>query len=114
MYSVIFVLNIIYRRIMKSITPAELHSLKETAKSMLLLDVREEWEHAVYNIGGVNIPLGDLLSRRGELSIEDECIVYCEKGIRSAIAIQRLEALGYNNLLNLEGGMSAWKKMTGH
>ncbi len=99
---------------MKSITPEELQSLMETAKSMLLLDVREEWEHAAYNIGGVNIPLSDLLSRRGELSAEDECIVYCEKGVRSAIAIQRLETMGYNNLRNLEGGMSAWRKMATH
>lgn len=95
---------------MKSITPSELKSLNEAAKKMLLLDVREEWEHAAYNIGGTNIPLGELMARRHEVLQDEPLIVYCEKGIRSAIAIQRLEALGFNNLLNLEGGMSAWKK----
>ncbi len=98
---------------MKSITVAELKSLKENAKTMLLLDVREKWEHAGYNIGGINIPLGELLSRREELDKDSEYIIYCEKGIRSTIAIQRLEALGYNMLLNLQGGMAAWKKICG-
>lgn len=97
---------------MESITPAELNSWKEYAKTMLLLDVREEWEHAAYNIGGVNIPLGELMSRLRELGDYERCVVYCEKGIRSAIAIQRLEAHGFNNLLNLEGGMRAWRKIT--
>lgn len=96
---------------MKSITPAELEGLKETAKNLLLLDVREEWEHNAYNIGGINIPLGELLSRKAEVRNDELCIVYCEKGIRSAIAIQRLEANGFNNLVNLDGGVSAWKKM---
>jgi len=36
-------------------------------------------------------------------------VLYCEKGIRSSIAIQRLEASGFNNLYNLAGGMKAWK-----
>lgn len=98
---------------MKSITAAELKSFKEKPNTMLLLDVREEWEHAAYNIGGINIPLGELLSRRGELDTEETYVVYCEKGIRSAIAIQRLEALGYTKMLNLEGGMYAWRKITG-
>lgn len=96
---------------MKSITAAELKSLKENAKTMLLLDVREEWEHEAYSIGGINIPLGELLMRRDELKTDKEYIVYCEKGVRSTIAIQRLEGLGFKNLLNLEGGMHAWRKM---
>ncbi|HEY9176857.1 MAG TPA: rhodanese-like domain-containing protein [Flavipsychrobacter sp.] len=85
-------------------------SLSAKAKEMLLIDVREEWEHATYNIGGVNIPLGELMARRDEIAKDETLVVYCEKGIRSAIAIQRLEALGYNNLMNLEGGMNAWRK----
>jgi len=98
---------------MKIITASELKGLKENAKTLLLLDVREEWEHAAYNIGGINIPLGELLSRKGEVSSDAVCIVYCEMGIRSAIAIQRLEAHGFNNLVNLEGGVSSWRKLSG-
>lgn len=84
--------------------------MNASAKIVLLLDVREEWEHTTYNIGGVNIPLGELMARKDEVARDETLVVYCEKGIRSAIAIQRLETLGYTNLLNLEGGMAAWKK----
>lgn len=95
---------------MKSITAKELKSWMQEGKNFFLLDVREEWEHAVYNIGGVNIPLGDVMMRRGELSQEAPIVVYCEKGIRSAIVIQRLEPYGLEEIYNLEGGMAAWRK----
>ncbi|MBZ0098330.1 MAG: rhodanese-like domain-containing protein [Taibaiella sp.] len=95
---------------MKSITVSELKGWKKNAKKFLLLDVREEWEHAAGNIGGVNIPLGELLSRKEEVDKDETVVVYCEKGIRSAIAIQRLEAYEFHHLINLTGGMTAWKK----
>jgi len=39
-------------------------------------------------------------------------VLYCQKGIRSMIVIQRLsEKFGYQNLINLQGGMDAWLKM---
>jgi rhodanese-related sulfurtransferase len=41
-------------------------------------------------------------------------VLYCAKGIRSAMVIQRLEEkYGYTNLVNLSGGMYAWRKATG-
>lgn len=95
---------------MKSITAAELKGWQQTVKEFVLLDVREEWEHAAYNIGGINIPLGDIMANKNMLDKNKTIVVYCEKGIRSAIAIQRLEAHGFADMLNLEGGMSAWRK----
>lgn len=95
---------------MKSITAAELKGWQRTVKEHLLLDVREEWEHAAYNIGGINIPLGEIMANKNMLDKTKTIVVYCEKGIRSAIAIQRLEAYGFADMLNLEGGMSAWRK----
>jgi rhodanese-related sulfurtransferase len=51
------------------------------------------------------------MERRNELSKEKPVVVYCEKGIRSGIVIQRLESLGFQNLINLSGGMKAWKSL---
>lgn len=96
---------------MKKITPTELRACLDTDKSLVLIDVREAWEHELYNIGGILIPMGELMSRKNEIPHDGKVVLYCEKGIRSVLAIQRLEALGYNNLYNLEGGMSNWKKM---
>jgi rhodanese-related sulfurtransferase len=53
--------------------------------------------------------MGDLAARANEIPRDTDVVLYCEKGIRSVIAIQRLEAAGYTNLANLTGGMSAWR-----
>ena len=89
------------------------HDLKKwntAGKDFLLIDIREEWERELYNIGGIHIPLGELVSRINELPKDKEVVLYCEKGIRSVLAIQRLEASGFHNLFNLSGGMKAWKE----
>lgn len=95
---------------MKQISATELKQWIEDNRFFLLVDVREKWEHAAYNIGGLHIPLGEVMSRKDEISKSAPVIVYCEKGMRSAIAIQKLEVLGFDNLYNLEGGLNRWKK----
>ena len=95
---------------MKQLTPAELKVWQTENKDFLLLDVREEHERELYNIGGIHIPMGELMSRLDELPKDKEVVLYCEKGIRSVIAIQRLESSGFHNLVNLSGGMKAWKE----
>jgi hydroxyacylglutathione hydrolase len=54
-------------------------------------------------------PIGELFARSAELPYNKDVVLYCEKGIRSTIAIQRLETSGFENLINLTGGMRAWK-----
>ncbi len=95
---------------MKNITPTDFKELLKKDDHFLLVDVREAWEHAAYNIGGILIPLGELINRKQEIPRDLPVLLYCEKGIRSMIAIQRLEMLGYTNLYNLAGGMKAWKE----
>lgn len=77
----------------------------------MLVDVRETWEHAEYNIGGVNIPLGTIINRKKDFPQDKDIALYCEKGIRSVIAVQRLEDYGFNRLYNVTGGIKAWKEM---
>lgn len=76
----------------------------------MLVDVRESWEREAYNIGGIHIPSGELMTRQNELPKDKDVVLYCEKGIRTVIAIQRLESAGFDNLINLSGGMRAWKE----
>lgn len=94
---------------MQQIDPAELKSWMGSEKQFLLLDVREDFEREFFHIGGLHIPMGELMERIEELPTDRPVVLYCEKGIRSVIAIQRLEARGYANLFNLSGGMKAWK-----
>lgn len=94
---------------MKLVTAAELRDWIAAGKDFLLVDVREVFEREQFNIGGIHIPMDELPARVVELSTDQDIVLYCEKGIRSVIAIQRLEAKGYNNLYNLAGGMKVWK-----
>ena len=95
---------------MNQLNAAEYKHRAATGKDVLLIDVREEWERDMFNIGGLHIPMGELMSRVNEIPKDKDVVVYCEKGIRSVIVIQRLEALGFHNLFNLSGGMKAWKE----
>lgn len=96
---------------MKNISPAELYLWLKEQRTFLLIDIREDWEHAAFHIGGVHLPMTSLLEQKSNLPRDKNIVLYCEKGIRSVIAIQRLEALGFNNLYNLSGGVAAWKQM---
>ena len=95
---------------MESLSPKELKNWIEENKPFQLIDVREDWERSAFHIGGEHIPLSEIISRKGELEKDKPVVFYCEKGIRSTIIIQRLEASGFQNLYNLTGGMAEWKK----
>lgn len=88
---------------MNSISIHELNHWK--TEDYFLLDVREAFEHEHFNIGGVNIPLGVLHQHLDAIPQNKAIVVYCAKGIRSVIAIQKLESKGYSSLYNLTGGI---------
>lgn len=79
----------------------------QQGKNFLLIDVREVFEHEILNIGGYNIPLSEIGRACETLPNDRDIVVYCAKGIRSVIAIQKMEARGLTRLYNLSGGISA-------
>jgi adenylyltransferase/sulfurtransferase len=94
---------------MKQISSQELKEWMACDKQFVLVDIREAWERELFNIGGEHIPMGELAGRANELPTEGDVVLYCAKGVRSVIAIQRLEQAGFHNLINLSGGMKAWQ-----
>ena len=96
---------------MLSISLQELQQKILAGEDIQLIDVREHWEHESFNIGGTLIPLGSLLENIDRIEKNKPVVIYCQKGIRSQLAIQRLQQkFNFNNLVNLSGGMSAWQK----
>ena len=96
---------------MLSISTVELQQKLNDKEDLVLIDVREPWEHADFNIGGLLIPIDTLFDNLDQLERDKPVIFYCQKGIRSQIAIQRLyHRFNFTNLVNLTGGMDAWKK----
>lgn len=99
---------------MLSISALELKQKISAREDIMLIDVREPFEHEAFNIGGILIPLHSLLENIDLVEKDKPVIFYCQKGIRSQIAIQRLhQRFSYTNLFNLSGGMDAWKKEFG-
>lgn len=97
---------------MHSITVYELKKWLSANEPVQLIDVREAEEHNEFNIGGMHIPLAIIQNHVEEIKKDIPVVIYCRKGVRSMIAIQKLEQkYPFDNLLNLTGGMEEWKKM---
>ena len=96
---------------MKSITANELLQLINNKTDFQLIDVREAEEHDEFNIGGTLIPLAQITQQLQQVAKQKPVIIYCRKGIRSQIAIQRLQdKFPFTNLINLIGGTEAWNR----
>ena len=74
-----------------------------------IIDVRELFEYEIARIEGSKlIPLGELPARFDELQQDEEIILVCKSGTRSAHAAQLLHAAGFTRAYNLKGGIDAW------
>lgn len=90
----------------KQITLKDLKDWETQSTDFELVDVREEEEHELFNIGGKHIPLEDVMRESDCIRTDIPVIVYCKRGIRSQIAIQKLERkFGFDNLYNLQEGI---------
>jgi sulfur-carrier protein adenylyltransferase/sulfurtransferase len=94
---------------MKEITPIELKKMMDAHEDFQLIDVREEHEAEVANIGGKLIPMGTVMDHVDEIAKDKKVVVHCRSGKRSATVIQALEQkFGFDNLYNLKGGILAY------
>lgn len=94
---------------MKEITVQELKEMMDKGEDFQLIDVREDFEYEMSNLGGTLIPLGGILIEAEQIAKDKPVVVQCRSGKRSAAAIMQLEQqLGYTNLYNLQGGILAW------
>ena len=96
----------------EGITPAELKAKLAAGERLELLDVREPWEYELARIEGSRlIPLSELPERAGELDPGAQTVVICHHGNRSAYVAQALQRAGFQNVLNLEGGLDAYSSV---
>lgn len=94
---------------MKEITVQDLKKKIDNNEDFQLIDVREEFEYQDANLGGLLIPLGNILLEADKISKDKDVVIHCRSGKRSAAAIMQLEQqFGYTNLSNLQGGILAW------
>ena len=80
------------------------------SRGVPILDVRGRSEVAAGHIrGSINIPLGELQRRLGEIPT-GPIIVHCQGGSRSAIAASILERAGRDDVRNMPGGFAEWER----
>lgn len=75
----------------------------------LVIDVRDEWEYAEFNLGGINVPLNDIRARKSEFIAFDPLIVICTNGVRSRIAAKdflRQPELQTKTIFHVHGGLT--------
>lgn len=76
---------------------------------VMVVDVREPHEWEIVHLEGARlVPLGTLPDRANELPLNQDIVVHCHHGQRSAQAVQFLRTLGFKRVWNLRGGIDAW------
>lgn len=91
------------------ITPAAVKARLDRGEKLVLIDVRELWEHQVCKIEGATlIPLGSLAASLQTLPDVDEVICYCHHGMRSLDAAAWLRFQGIEKAKSMAGGIERW------
>jgi adenylyltransferase/sulfurtransferase len=94
-----------------ALTPRELARWKSEGRPVTLIDVREEWERALVSLPEARlIPLGTLLRELDEIPRSRPVVLYCHHGARSMAAAQALNARGFTEVWNLEGGIDRYAR----
>jgi rhodanese-related sulfurtransferase len=89
------------------ITPKE---FKARFSELTILDIRTPYEIEDLDMGGIQIPLDELLLNLEQIEHlkNQEVVIICYTGLQSKIAQKILEKRGFKNLRNLEGGLEAY------
>lgn len=84
---------------------------KKPSSDWILVDVRADYERSVEAIeGSLHCPLASLDEDTLAAHRDKEIVLYCQSGVRSRQAGERLLAAGYRRVLSMAGGMNAWRE----
>ncbi|MGA9768523.1 MAG: rhodanese-like domain-containing protein [Blastocatellia bacterium] len=95
-------------------TPEQVRRKQEAGEKFHFVDVREdnEWQ-AAHAEGATHLGKG-IIERDIEKAIpdhDDEIILYCGGGYRSALAADALQRMGYRNVISMDGGWKRWHEL---
>ena len=97
---------------MNTITADEAREMIEKS-GVVIIDVRTPAEYGgghIYGARNIDIHHSTFEEQIRILDPSASYLVYCELGGRSSKAVSRLNELGFSNVHNLAGGITAWKK----
>lgn len=90
------------------ISVEELARMRDSDADFVLLDVREENEYDIVNLGGRLAPLAQLGEHVDDLDPQARVVAHCRAGTRGAKAVAQLREAGFEDAWNVNGGLMAW------
>ena len=97
--------------VVHEITPQEAYEELQSSDAFLL-DTREPHEHAEVRIDGAKLMPPAMVADQIEAAVPDKSqriLVQCRSGARSAAAAETLIAMGYEDVVNVAGGIIEWE-----
>jgi rhodanese-related sulfurtransferase len=97
---------------LRQISPAELAQMMKQGDHLVVLDVRspEEYARDGHIAGSRLMPLPTVPVRSNELPHDKPIVCVCRSGARSSAACEALRKQGFENIINMNGGMTAWQR----
>ena len=90
-------------------TVLEVKEMLDAKVDFQLIDVRQQDEKDIADIGGELIPMNDILYAEDKISKDKPVVIYCRTGNRSLQVVMQLQTMyGFDNLYNMKGGIYAW------
>ena len=97
----------------KECTAADVKVRLDREERFHFLDVREDNEFAKDHAKGARHLGKGIIERDIETVIpnkQEEIILYCGGGFRSALAADALQQMGYMKVISMDGGIRAWRE----
>ena len=95
----------------RALTLQEVKSKLDKGEKFVLLDVRSPMEWKAQRIEAPQVkllPLPELYRRMGELSKDEEIVIFCRSSIRAYQAQRMLDGAGFKNVSFMDGSLDAW------
>lgn len=94
-------------------TAPELKAAMDEGRTPRLLDVREHFERNISDlpdVGQQRIPMKQIPEQMAGIPKDEQVVIYCRSGGRSGQVVQYLRAQGWTDVVNLKGGVLAWRE----
>ncbi len=105
---VTFTCNVADQREIPEIETEKMKNWEKEDKAFTIVDVRDPEEFNTFNIGGLNIPLGEIEHKYKKIPTEHPLILLCHSGRRSRKGCKLLVKKGIKNSYSLKGGLSTY------
>lgn len=93
------------------ISTKDLMALIDKGEDIVLLDIRDEFEHKLGRIeNSIHIPMQQIAEQLNQIPTDKAVIVYSQMGIKGNKVVKFLKNNGFRNCSNLIGGIDSWQQ----